>query len=91
MKKQTPVTTKRKANHKAEGKIRGDITVNKIYHDIRDLIEEARSSVAIRVNVGMTLLYWQIGKRINDEILKGERAEYGKQILATLSQRLITE
>jgi predicted nuclease of restriction endonuclease-like (RecB) superfamily len=90
MKEQAPITTK-KTNHKTVSKIKEDITVNKIYHDIRDLIEEARISVAIRVNVGMTLLYWQIGKRINDEILKGERAEYGKQILATLSQKLIVE
>lgn len=87
MKEQSPITTK-KTNHKTVSKIKEDITVNKIYYDIRDLIEEARISVAIRVNVGMTLLYWQIGKRINDEILKGKRAEYGKQILATLSQQL---
>lgn len=56
--------------------------------DIRRLIEETRSAVATTVNVGMTALYWQIGKRISEEILKGERADYGKQILATLSQEL---
>ena len=50
--------------------------------DIRQLIEEARSAVAKTVNVGMTALYWRIGKRISEEILKGERADYGKQILA---------
>jgi hypothetical protein len=56
--------------------------------DIRKLIEETRSAVATTVNVGMTALYWRIGKRISEEILKGERADYGKQILATLSQQL---
>jgi predicted nuclease of restriction endonuclease-like (RecB) superfamily len=56
--------------------------------DIRKLIEETRAAVATTVNVGMTALYWRIGKRINEEVLKGERADYGKEILATLSQEL---
>ena len=32
--------------------------------DIRTLIEETRSAVAVTVNTAMTLLYWRIGKRI---------------------------
>jgi len=56
--------------------------------DIRKLIEETRSAVARAVNTGLTILYWRIGKRINEEILKDNRADYGKQILATLSQEL---
>lgn len=59
--------------------------------DIRQLIEETRLAVAATVNVGLTMLYWHIGKRINEEILSGERAEYGKQILATLSQELVRD
>jgi len=59
--------------------------------DIRRMIEETRSAVAVTVNVGLTLLHWRIGKRISEEILKGDRAEYGKQILATLSQELSVE
>lgn len=35
----------------------------------------------------LSCLYWRIGKRIQEEILQGERAEYGKEILATLSQQ----
>jgi hypothetical protein len=34
------------------------------------------------------LLFWHIGKRINDEILKNERAEYGQQIVLTVSTHL---
>jgi predicted nuclease of restriction endonuclease-like (RecB) superfamily len=33
-------------------------------------------------------LFWKVGKRISDEILKNERAEYGKQIVATISTQL---
>jgi len=59
--------------------------------DIRRMIDEARSTVAATVNTGLTLLHWHIGKRINEEILDGSRAKYGKQILATLSQELSNE
>ena len=62
-----------------------------LFHDIRRMIEETRSVVAATVNTGLTMLYWQIGKRINEEILKGERAKYGEEIIATLSQELIKE
>lgn len=56
--------------------------------DIAQLIEEARNAVAIAVNSGLTLLYWHIGQRIQQELLKGERAGYGQQILATVAQQL---
>ena len=39
----------------------------------------------------MTMLYWDIGKRIKEDIIKSERAEYGKQVVATLAQLLSAE
>ena len=59
--------------------------------DVRSMIEQTRESVARTVNAGMTLLYWRIGRRIQTEVLQDERAEYGKEILATLSQELTTD
>ena len=56
--------------------------------DIRRLIEETRSAVARTVSTGLTMLYWRIGKRINEELLKGKRAEYGEEIVFTLSRQL---
>ena len=64
---------------------------NKIVSDIRVLIEQSRQQVAVAVNTGMTLMYWHIGERINREVLGGERAAYGKQIVATISQQLTAE
>lgn len=64
---------------------------NKIISDIRNLIEQSRHQVAVAVNTGMTLMYWHIGERINREILGGERAAYGKQIVAQLAQTLQSE
>jgi predicted nuclease of restriction endonuclease-like (RecB) superfamily len=62
-----------------------------LVQDIRGMIEKARVSVAAAVNSGLTMLYWRIGRRIHQEILQGERGEYGKQILATTSQALSRE
>ena len=59
--------------------------------DIRTLIEETRSAVAVTVNAGLTMLYWRIGKRVNEEILKGKRADYGAEIISTVSRQLETD
>lgn len=62
-----------------------------LLEDLRRLIEETRQGVAATVNAALTMLYWRIGKRINEEILKGERAEYGEQVVSTLSRQLGAE
>ena len=51
-------------------------------------IEESKQQLAITVNATLSLLYWQIGKRINEEILQNQRAEYGKEIVFALSEQL---
>lgn len=47
--------------------------------------------MATVANAEQTLLYWRLGKRILTENLAGGRGEYGKRILATLSQELVAE
>jgi len=64
---------------------------NTLVGEIKTLIEKSKHQVAVAVNATITMLYWNIGKKINDEILKELRAEYGKQIVATLSHQLILE
>jgi predicted nuclease of restriction endonuclease-like (RecB) superfamily len=61
---------------------------NPLFQEIRQLIDSAKQRAAIAINAEITLLYWQIGHRIQTEILQGQRAGYGKQIIATLSQQL---
>ncbi|MEJ5209329.1 PDDEXK nuclease domain-containing protein [Denitratimonas sp. CY0512] len=62
-----------------------------LLQELRSLIEHARLHVAQTANSTLTLLYWQMGGRIHREVLKGDRAEYGQKILATLSQELTRE
>ena len=49
--------------------------------DVRELIDAARQRVAQAVNAELTQLYWQIGRRISTELLQGQRADYGKQVM----------
>ena len=59
-----------------------------VLQDIRSLIEAARQRVALAVNAELSLLYWQVGRRIQTEVLRGERAAYGEQIFQMLSRQL---
>lgn len=57
--------------------------------DLRQLIQQARQVAA--VNISLTMLYWQVGQRIQREVLGSERADYGEQIVATVSRQLPCE
>jgi predicted nuclease of restriction endonuclease-like (RecB) superfamily len=59
-----------------------------VVQDIRSLIDAARQRVALAVNAELSLLYWQVGRRIQTEVLRGERATYGEQIFQMLSRQL---
>lgn len=56
--------------------------------DLRKIIDSARSHVAATANYELTMMYWHIGDRINRDVLNNERAEYGQQIVSTLSTQL---
>jgi predicted nuclease of restriction endonuclease-like (RecB) superfamily len=62
-----------------------------VFSDIRQLIEESRQQVALAVNASMSLLYWEIGRRVNELALNDQRAEYGSQVVRYLSARLVEE
>lgn len=66
-------------------------TLRVLYQDVRSLIESARSQVAQAVNTGLVRLYWSVGHRIRQDILKEKRAEYGQKIVQTLSGKLTRE
>lgn len=59
--------------------------------DLRELILSAHQTVARGVNSALVLLYWNVGQRLRIEVLKVERAEYGKEILSTVSKELVAE
>ncbi|WP_292452582.1 PDDEXK nuclease domain-containing protein [Methylibium sp.] len=59
--------------------------------DVRRLIVEAKAGLATTVNAALTMLYWRIGQRIRNEVLGGERAGYGEQIVVSLARQLEAE
>ncbi len=52
-----------------------------LFLDIKNIIDSAKKDIAVQVNSTMSALYWEIGNRINQDLLKEKRAEYGKQIV----------
>lgn len=62
-----------------------------LVEDLRQIIEQARGRVAATVNSELTMMYWHIGERINRDVLGNQRAEYGKQIVSTVSRQLQEE
>jgi hypothetical protein len=56
--------------------------------DLSQLIEQSKNFVIVQANSVMTMLFWNVGKRINEDILQNKRADYGKQVVATLAQQL---
>jgi predicted nuclease of restriction endonuclease-like (RecB) superfamily len=59
--------------------------------DIRQLIDGARQRAAAAVNAELTLLYWQVGRRIQADVLADKRASYGHEIVSTLSRQLVVD
>ncbi len=49
----------------------------------------AREKIASTINEEMIILYWNIGKIIKEDIMKSDRAEYGKQIVQSLIAQLV--
>ncbi len=60
-----------------------------LFEKICDLLEQSRAAVAYAVNTTMTQTYYHIGQYIVEYEQKGEkRAEYGTELLKTLSEKL---
>ena len=63
-----------------------------LYNEISEVIISTRNSISSSVNSAMVIAYWNIGKIIVEDQLNGSnRAQYGKNILKELSERLTEE
>lgn len=57
---------------------------------VAGLVERGRQVASARANETLTMTYWLIGRAISVNLLRQQRADYGKQIVATLSRQLTT-
>jgi predicted nuclease of restriction endonuclease-like (RecB) superfamily len=75
--------------------VKGEKTILKpkteaaLLKELAALIEQSQGQVAVAANSAVTLLFWQVGKRINVHLLQNKRAEYGKEIVVTLARQLM--
>lgn len=62
-----------------------------LFHDIKSMVLEARQRAYRAVNSERVLHYWQVGNRIGSDVLGHQRAEFGKQVIKNLADRLTIE
>ncbi|MCL2793286.1 MAG: DUF1016 N-terminal domain-containing protein [Spirochaetaceae bacterium] len=60
-----------------------------LFTRVSEIIENRKASAGAYANREVTLMYWEIGQFVGSALLGGTRAEYGKRIVATLSQQLV--
>lgn len=59
-----------------------------LFHDLAQIIDQGKNEVTRQVNSTIAIVFWQVGYRINTHILNNQRAEYGRQIVPTVSAQL---
>lgn len=62
-----------------------------LYIDISGMIYNTKNDIKNQMNNSIIALYWNIGKKLSNEILQGQKAEYGKNLIGELSLRLTAE
>lgn len=78
-----------KTPHSASSQIA--VIAEPLMQQLRELIENTRKRVASVVSDETTQLYWNVGNAVNTFVLQGSRAEYGKQIVVSVSRQLVAE
>jgi len=59
-----------------------------LFDDLSQLIEQSKQFVVVQANSVMNMLFWNVGKRINEDVLHNKRADYGRRIVTTMSTQL---
>lgn len=66
-----------------------ELTNNNLYNQISELLQKAHLQVKQQVNSLMVITYWNVGRLIVEDELKGNtRADYGKSVLKDISEKL---
>ncbi len=64
------------------------ILENDLFNELSQLIEQSKQQVTVQANSTVIILFWQVGNRINQDVLQNKRADYAKQIVSTVSTQL---
>jgi predicted nuclease of restriction endonuclease-like (RecB) superfamily len=75
-----------------QGESRGSsVSARDLLESVRGMIMSARQDVARHVDSVLVALYWNVGRRIREDILHEKRAEYGEGIVPALGAQLEAE
>ena len=61
----------------------------RLVKELSQLIDESKKQVVVQANSSLTLLFWQVGNRINQFTLQNKRATYGKHVIVSISEQLV--
>jgi hypothetical protein len=67
----------------------GALSEGNLIKELAEIIDQGKKRAVSQVNGIITLVYWQVGYKINTHILEDQRAEYGKGIVSSLSEELV--
>jgi hypothetical protein len=56
--------------------------------ELIELVEHGRRAAAVQVNATLTMTYWLVGRAVSIHALRYGRADYGKQIVASVGRQL---
>lgn len=62
-----------------------------LFQELAQLIDQSNRHLVSAINNTLSMLFWQVGNTINAHILQHKRADYGQQIVVTLSRQLVEE
>jgi DUF1016 N-terminal domain len=62
-----------------------------LFVELSKLIEKSQTQLVSAVNYSLTMLFWHVGKRISEHTLRSKRADYGANIVVTLSRQLVAK
>lgn len=68
-----------------------DPSIDALYQDIKQLVDQARAQVVVQVNQALVLTYWHIGKAIKLTVVTEDRAEYGDATMQKLADKLVLD
>jgi len=60
-----------------------------LFNSVSAIIDNRKARAGAYANCEVTMMYWEVGQYIGSVMLGGERAGYGKRIVAELAQQLI--
>lgn len=63
-----------------------NIEFQNLINSLSSLIDKTKREFYINANSALTLLFWHIGHRILNHTLQEKRAEYGTEVIITVSR-----